>query len=181
MTYDPPTDRLTRIDYPGGQVHLHLRRRRPPHSRTDQDGHVENYIYDAVGRLDPMTDRAGGTDHRPLRLRRRRPVEPEDAGQRRLHDLRLRRRRERDCTWSTQRAGRHGPVPLRLHLRRLRPPHLDDHARTAQFLYGYDPLGQLTSVDLPRRPRRHLRLRRGRQPRAGHRRRRRRPPTRPTT
>src|SRR5262249_28074941 len=60
MSYDPATDLLTRIDYPGGQSFAFAydaagRRTR----RTDQDGQVENYHYDAVGRLDRMTDGTG--------------------------------------------------------------------------------------------------------------------------
>jgi RHS repeat-associated protein len=57
MTYEPATDRLTRIDYPGGQwfefTYTPTGQRK---KRTDQDGHVTNYNYDAAGRLDTMTD-----------------------------------------------------------------------------------------------------------------------------
>jgi YD repeat-containing protein len=56
MTYDPLTDRLTRIEYPGGKFFLFAydaagRRTR----RTDQDGNIEKYAYDSLGRLDFMT------------------------------------------------------------------------------------------------------------------------------
>ncbi len=59
MTYQPLTDRLTRIDYPDGKWFAFEydsagRRTR----RTDQDGHVENYEYDGIGRLNIMTDGA---------------------------------------------------------------------------------------------------------------------------
>jgi RHS repeat-associated protein len=61
FAYQPTTDWLTRIDYPGGKSFTFEydaagRRTR----RTDQDGNVENYAYDALGRLDTMTDGAGG-------------------------------------------------------------------------------------------------------------------------
>ena len=56
-TYDPDTQRLTRIDYPGGQwfefEYDPLGRRT---RREDQLGNVENYTYDTAGRLDVMTD-----------------------------------------------------------------------------------------------------------------------------
>src|SRR5262249_43772986 len=57
MAYDPATDLLTRIDYPGGHFFTFEydavgRRTR----RTDQDGNVANYVYDSLGRLDHMTD-----------------------------------------------------------------------------------------------------------------------------
>lgn len=59
MTYESLTDRLTRIDYPGGKFFTFEydtagRRTR----RTDQDGNIENYAYDSIGRLDRMTDGA---------------------------------------------------------------------------------------------------------------------------
>ncbi len=59
MSYEAQTDRLTRIDYPGGKSFTFVydtagRRTR----RTDQDGNIENYAYDSIGRLDRMTDGA---------------------------------------------------------------------------------------------------------------------------
>ena len=60
MTYDPNTNLLTRIDYPGGlffTFEYDAAGRRT--KRTDQDGHVENSTYDALGRLDTMTDENG--------------------------------------------------------------------------------------------------------------------------
>ena len=60
LAYEPLTDRLRRIDYPGGRwfafTYDAVGRRR---SRTDQDGNVVNYTYDAIGRLDRMSDGAG--------------------------------------------------------------------------------------------------------------------------
>ena len=57
MTYDPATDLMTRITYPGGRFFTFeydsVGRRT---KRTDQDGHIENSFYDAVGRLEHMTD-----------------------------------------------------------------------------------------------------------------------------
>ena len=57
MTYDADTGWLARIEYPGGRWfkfdYDNAGRRT---KRTDQDGNVENYIYDAQGRLDRMTD-----------------------------------------------------------------------------------------------------------------------------
>ncbi|HUE69399.1 MAG TPA: RHS repeat-associated core domain-containing protein, partial [Pirellulaceae bacterium] len=60
MAYESLTDRLARIDYPGGKFFTFLydaagRRTR----RTDQDGNVENYAYDSIGRLNVMTDGTG--------------------------------------------------------------------------------------------------------------------------
>ena len=57
MMYDSATDLLTRIDYPGGKFFTFdydAAGRRT--FRQDQDGNVVNYIYDAIGRLDRMTD-----------------------------------------------------------------------------------------------------------------------------
>lgn len=60
LTYEPSTDWLSRIDYPGGQFFTfeydNLGRRT---KRTDREGRVVNYIYDNLGRLDTMTDGAG--------------------------------------------------------------------------------------------------------------------------
>jgi RHS repeat-associated protein len=60
MAYDPNTNLLIRINYPGGlfftfEYDASGRRTK----RTDQDGHVENSTYDSLGRLDTMTDENG--------------------------------------------------------------------------------------------------------------------------
>jgi YD repeat-containing protein len=60
LRYDPITDRLTRIEYPGGQwfafdYDVAGRRTR----RLDQDGHISAYLYDELGRLDHMTNELG--------------------------------------------------------------------------------------------------------------------------
>jgi RHS repeat-associated protein len=60
MVYDPDTDWLTRIEYPDGywftfDYDNFGRRTR----RTDQDGKIVNYIYDNLGQLDQMTDTTG--------------------------------------------------------------------------------------------------------------------------
>ncbi|KPJ58101.1 MAG: hypothetical protein AMJ46_14675 [Latescibacteria bacterium DG_63] len=57
MTYDPDTDWMTRIDYPGGQFFtFEYDNAGQRTKRTDQDGNVVNYLYDSVGRLDQITD-----------------------------------------------------------------------------------------------------------------------------
>jgi RHS repeat-associated protein len=57
MAYDPATDRLTRIEYPGGQwFEFEYNAAGQRTKRTDQAGHVTNYNYDLAGRLDTMTD-----------------------------------------------------------------------------------------------------------------------------
>jgi len=64
-TYEPQTRRLVRIDYPaiGGKA-IHLSFEYDAAGRrtksTDQDGHVLNYLYHAIGRLEQMTDGADG-------------------------------------------------------------------------------------------------------------------------
>ena len=60
LQYDPFTDRLTRIEYPGGRFFTFDydaagRRTR----RADQDGHLTAYLYDTLGRLDRMTNGLG--------------------------------------------------------------------------------------------------------------------------
>ena len=126
MTYDAgdrpaDADRLPRRPL----VHVHLRRRRPPHlAAPTRTAASMRYAYDAIGRLDRMTDGARRPDRR-LRLRRRRPAEPQDAGQRRLHDLRVRRRRARHPAWSTCRA---------------------DGTVLSRFDYTYDASGRRTSM-----------------------------------
>ncbi len=60
MTYDPDTDLLERIEYPDGKFfefdYDGVGRRT---WRSDQDGNVINYLYDPLGRLDRMTDGSG--------------------------------------------------------------------------------------------------------------------------
>ena len=57
MTYDPNTNWLTRIDYPGGYFFTFENDAIGRRTRmTNQDGNVLNYIYDTVGRLDQITD-----------------------------------------------------------------------------------------------------------------------------
>jgi len=61
FTYQANTDWLTRIDYTDGKFftfEYDAAGRRT--KRTDQDGNVENCAYDALGRLDTMTDGTGG-------------------------------------------------------------------------------------------------------------------------
>ncbi|WP_145234608.1 putative Ig domain-containing protein [Urbifossiella limnaea] len=56
LTYDPVTDRLTRIDYPGGHwfaFTYDAAGRRA--TRTDETGRVLRYGYDALGRLDTLS------------------------------------------------------------------------------------------------------------------------------
>jgi len=60
LAYEASTDRLLRIDYPGGKFFLFeydAAGRRT--KRTDQSGNVVNYLYDCAGRLDRMTDGPG--------------------------------------------------------------------------------------------------------------------------
>ena len=57
MTYDPNTDWLARIDYPGGYYFtLQYDNLGQRTQRTDQNDNVVKYVYDTVGRLDQMTD-----------------------------------------------------------------------------------------------------------------------------
>jgi len=60
LRYDPATDRLKRIEYPGGkwfEFDYDPARRRT--LRRDQDGHATGYTYDTAGRLDRMTNEVG--------------------------------------------------------------------------------------------------------------------------
>ena len=53
FTYDPSTDRLMRIDYPGGKwLEFTYNAAGQRASNLDQTGHRLTYYYDAVGRLD---------------------------------------------------------------------------------------------------------------------------------
>jgi RHS repeat-associated protein len=147
LTYDPVTQFLTRIDYPGGHfftfTYDDLGRRK---SRTDQDGHVENYTYDVAGRLDRMTDGTGAliVDY-----------DYDAAG-------RLSKKALGNGVYTTYEYDAAGNV---LHLVNYQPggavlSRFDytydasgrrDSMTTLDgtFRYGYDPLGQLTSVTYP--------------------------------
>jgi RHS repeat-associated protein len=60
MTYDPATDLLARIEYPDGSFFTFAYDDAGRRTlREDQDGNVVRYFYDAVGRLDRMTDGSG--------------------------------------------------------------------------------------------------------------------------
>ncbi|MFO0957423.1 MAG: RHS repeat-associated core domain-containing protein [Isosphaeraceae bacterium] len=144
MAYDPATNLLTRIDYPGGPFFTFAydsagRRTR----RTDQDGHVEATTYDVAGRIDTMRD-----EHDALIVH----YEYDAAG-------RLSRKTLGNGVYTTYDYDASGHV---LHLvnqrangtilsrfdytydtsgRRTSMATLDDTQT-----YGYDPLGQLTSV-----------------------------------
>jgi RHS repeat-associated protein len=147
MAYDPATDLLTRIDYPGGHFFTFEydaagRRTR----RTDQDGNVENYFYDAAGRLERMTDR---TDALIVRY------EYDSAG-------RIGRKTLGNGVYTTYEYDDAGNVT---HLVNFRADgtvlsRFDytydasgrrDSMTTLEgtYRYGYDPLGQLTSVTYP--------------------------------
>lgn len=55
-------DRLTRIDYPRGRFLVFSYNADDQRTRTeDQDGHITNYAYDAVGRLVRVSDGTGAT------------------------------------------------------------------------------------------------------------------------
>ncbi|MBE7502048.1 MAG: hypothetical protein HS113_17490, partial [Verrucomicrobiales bacterium] len=60
LRYEPLTDRLSRIEYPGGQHFAFAYDAAGRRTlRTDQDGNVTAYLYDALGRLDQMTNGLG--------------------------------------------------------------------------------------------------------------------------
>jgi len=57
LTYEPYTDWLIRIDYPGGIFFVfNYNDAGQRTKRTDQDDNVVNYIYDSFGRLDQITN-----------------------------------------------------------------------------------------------------------------------------
>ncbi len=144
MTYDPLTDRLTRMDYSGGKFFTFeydaVGRRT---KRTDQDGHVENSFYDAAGRLQRMTD-----EHAALIVL----YEYDPAG-------RLAKKTLGNGVYTTYLYDAAGNV---LHLVNFKSDNSVlsrfDYTYDASGLrtsmatlndvqtYGYDPLGQLTSV-----------------------------------
>jgi len=147
MVYDPATNLLMRIDYPGGHFFTFeydaVGRRT---KRTDQDGNVENYFYDAAGRLDHMTD---GTDSLIVRY------EYDDAG-------RLSRKTLGNGVYTTYAYDAAGNITHLVNfkadgtlLSRFDYTYDASGRRDSMttldgtFLYGYDRLGQLTSVTYP--------------------------------
>jgi RHS repeat-associated protein len=147
LQYDPDTDRLTRIEYPAGKwfgFEYDPAGRRT--KRTDQDGHVTGYVYDAMGRLDFMTSELGQLivdyDYDP-------------AG-------RLERKTLGNGVYSTNLYNNAGQI---LQLVNRKPDNsvlssfdytYDASGRRDSMTtlagtetYGYDPLGQLTSVTYP--------------------------------
>ena len=147
MAYDPDTDWLTRIDYPGGQLFTFdyddAGRRT---LRTDQDGNVLNYIYDTLGRLDRMTD---GTDALIV------DYDYDAAGRMELKSM-------GNGVYTTY---EYDQAEQLTHLVNHRPDDsilsrfdytYDASGRRTSMTtldgthtYGYDPLGQLTSVAYP--------------------------------
>jgi YD repeat-containing protein len=146
MTYDLATDRLTRIEYPGGHWFAFTYDAAGRHeSRTDETGRVVRYHYDPLGQLNTMTVTARAA--RRLRLRPRRSAQQEDARQRGVHDLRVRPGRQR-----------HAPDQLparRAVLSRFDYTYDASGRRTSMttldgtFTYGYDALGQLPGWSTP--------------------------------
>ncbi|MEX2137833.1 MAG: DUF6531 domain-containing protein, partial [Pirellulales bacterium] len=144
MQYEPATNFLTRIDYPGGLFFTFaydaLGRRT---QRTDQGGHEENLTYDAVGRLDVMTD-----ENDTLIV----DYDYDDAG-------RLSRKKLGNGVFTEYTYDNAGNI-LSLVNRRVDGSILSrfDYTYDASgnrvsmttldyaFIYGYDPLGQLTSA-----------------------------------
>jgi RHS repeat-associated protein len=147
LQYDPFTDRLTRIDYPGRTFFTfaydavgHRTR------RLDQDGHVTAYLHDNLGRLSRMTNELGQGivtyDYDP-------------AG-------RLSRKSLGNGVFTTYSYNNAGQMTLLVNSRA-------DNSVLSSFAYtydasgrrdsmttlagtetyGYDPLGQLTSVTYP--------------------------------
>jgi RHS repeat-associated protein len=147
MTYDPNTNLLTRIDYPGGlffTFEYDAAGRRT--KRTDHDGHVENSTYDALGRLDAMTDENGALIVH---------YEYDAAG-------RLSKKTLGNGVYTLYVYDSAGQVTRLLNLRAdgsilsrfdytYDASGLQSSMTTLDgtFTYGYDPLGQLTSVTYP--------------------------------
>jgi RHS repeat-associated protein len=147
MEYDPFTDRLTRIEYPGGRFFTFAyddagRRAR----RADQDGHATAYLYDALGRLDRMTNELGQmiVDY-----------DYDTAG-------RLSRKTLGNGVFTTYTYNQSGQVTQLVNSRADSSVlssfsyTYDASGRRASMTtlagtetYGYDPLGQLTSVTYP--------------------------------
>jgi RHS repeat-associated protein len=147
MSYDPNTNLLTRIDYPGGLFFTFgydSAGRRT--KRTDQDGHVENSIYDLLGRLDTMTDENGALIVH---------YEYDGAG-------RLSKKTLGNGVYTLYVYNSAGQVTRLLNLRAdgsvlsrfdytYDASGLQSSMTTLDgtYAYGYDPLGQLTSVTYP--------------------------------
>ena len=147
LQYEPFTDRLTRIEYPGGKFFTFAynaagRRTR----RSDQDGNITIYLYDALGRLDRMTDGPSQTivDY-----------DYEAAG-------RLSRKTLGNGVFTTYTYNDAGQVTLLVNSRadntvlsRFAYTYDASGRRDSMttlagtFTYGYDPLGQLTRVAHP--------------------------------
>ncbi|MGB2614010.1 MAG: RHS repeat-associated core domain-containing protein [Phycisphaerae bacterium] len=152
--YDPDTDWLTRIDYPGGQwfeFEYDAAGRRT--KRTDQDGNVVNYLYDAVGRLDRMTDgtdalivdydydAAGWLSRKTLGNAVYTTYEYDAAGQL-LHLV----NHKPDDTLLSRFDYTYDASSRRTSMTVEHSPALPTDGL---YEYGYDPLGQLTSVTYP--------------------------------
>jgi RHS repeat-associated protein len=147
LQYDPFTDRLTRIEYPGGRFFTFDydaagRRTR----RADQGGHVTAYLYDALGRLAGMTNELGRSivtyDYDPAgRLSRKilgngvfTIYTYNQAGQvTQLVNSRANSSVLSSFAYTYDASGRRDSMTT----------------LTGTETYGYDPLGQLTSVTYP--------------------------------
>lgn len=147
LDYDPATDDLVRIEYPGGRFFAfeydELGRRT---RREDQDGSAVLYVYDSLGRLDRMTDgvdaliveydydAAGRLGRKTLGNGVFTTYDYDGAG-RLLHLVNHRADKSVlsrfDYTYDA--SGRRTSMTT----------------LEGEFLYGYDPLGQLTSVVHP--------------------------------
>lgn len=128
MAYYPDTDRIWRINYPGGkwfEFDYDARGRRT--KRTDQDGHVTGYVYDSVGRLDVMTNELGQliVDY-----------DYDSAGY-------LRRKTLGNGVYTTNAYNAAGQVVALVN----RKP---DHTLLSSYDYGYDDSGRRTSMRVQR-------------------------------
>lgn len=154
LDYYPDTDWLQRIAYPGGKwftFEYDAVGRRT--KRTDQDGNVEGYVYDAQGRLDTMTngmgqlivnyqyDDAGRLHRKTLGNGVYTTYDYNSAGQvTNLTSVKA------DSTVLSAFAYGYDQSGRRTSMRVNQPrPGLPGGSWTES--YGYDPLGQLTSVD----------------------------------
>jgi RHS repeat-associated protein len=153
MTYDPQTNFLMEIDYPGGKslafAYCNCGRRT---ESIDQDGHVQNYDYDALGRLEEMTDENGNLIVQ---------YAYDDAGRLSLKTLGngVYTTYDYDGAGSVLHLINHEPDGsvlseydytydasgrrTSMHVFQNDGTTINDSTQT----YGYDPLGQLTSVD----------------------------------
>ena len=152
LEYDSRTDELTRIEYPGGQFfefeYDEVGRRA---KRTDQDGRDVEYSYDSLGRLDEMTDAAGAliVDYDydlDGRLERKTlgngavtTYTYDNVGRlRRLLNQRADETLLSQYDYTYDASGRRTMMTL--------TDGADQSLRSGSQTYGYDPLGQLTSV-----------------------------------